>query len=306
MRRVVSSSEVPHLWAHQTQDEARTSTGNLYFVGKTIYSYGSHFPIATFVENAQGERAVLFTTENYSVTTQRHKSLTWRAISHIKPVFNVPLKVRWDMAKYHEIYVTSYSDRIKLLSESVARSRPGYTRDYKLDTLHSTVAEANEYCVFFDLEQRFEVPADFDSLKAELNRIRAEQKREEKERQKRIEAENRERIEQWLAGENVFFPYNVDKAYLRIEGSDVVTSKGARFPVTHAAKGLRFVRKVRESGTAYKRNGHTIHLGHYAIDSIDEKGNVKAGCHYVLYEEIERIAPQLESAPVQEEEFVNA
>src|ERR1019366_8962284 len=59
-----------------------------------------------------------------------------------------------------------------------------------------------------------------------------------------------------------------------------------------------FVRKVRASGQEYVRNGHTIHLGNYVIDRIDSDGSVHAGCHVVRWEEIERIAPQL-NAPIE-------
>ena len=61
-KHVFDTGEIPHLWAHRTQDEARNRQGNLYFTGDTIYSYGSHFPIARHVTNDAGERAVLFTT----------------------------------------------------------------------------------------------------------------------------------------------------------------------------------------------------------------------------------------------------
>jgi len=56
---------------------------------------------------------------------------------------------------------------------------------------------------------------------------------------------------------------------------------------------LTFVRRVRESDQQYVHSGHTIHLGHYAIDRIEPDGTVHAGCHVVKWEEIERITPQL-------------
>lgn len=31
MKKVFSSSEVPHVWARQSQDEGRNSQGNIYF-----------------------------------------------------------------------------------------------------------------------------------------------------------------------------------------------------------------------------------------------------------------------------------
>jgi hypothetical protein len=85
---------------------------------------------------------------------------------------------------------------------------------------------------------------------------------------------------------------------LRIDGDEVLTSRGVRFPVSHAKRALAFVRKVRESGQSYIRNGHTIHLGPYAIDRIEPDGTVKAGCHVVSWQEIERMAPILDSTSV--------
>ena len=66
MKKVFTDiSHIAHLWANQLQDEARNSgSGNFYFDGDVIYSYGSHFPIAKHVVNAKGEKAVLFTTDS--------------------------------------------------------------------------------------------------------------------------------------------------------------------------------------------------------------------------------------------------
>src|SRR5690349_10787280 len=90
IRRVVSSGEVPHLWFHKTQNSARTGgRGNLYFENDTIYSYGSHFPIARHVSNGK-ENAVLFTTRTYSVTTSGHCSAVRSAIPSSALVFHVP------------------------------------------------------------------------------------------------------------------------------------------------------------------------------------------------------------------------
>lgn len=80
---------------------------------------------------------------------------------------------------------------------------------------------------------------------------------------------------------------------LRIVGDEVQTSLGAHFPVSHALRALTFVRRVRELGQEYVHNGHTVHLGHYAIDRIEADGTVHAGCHVVKWDEIERITPQL-------------
>jgi hypothetical protein len=54
--------------------------------------------------------------------------------------------------------------------------------------------------------------------------------------------------------------------------AQVETSRGARIPVSHAIRGLRFVRSVVQRGEAFQTNGHTFHLGHYKIDRIDVDG----------------------------------
>lgn len=61
MRKVVNSHKVVELWAAQSQPSATNSRRSLYFEGATIYSYGEHFPIATFARNKQGQRCVLLT-----------------------------------------------------------------------------------------------------------------------------------------------------------------------------------------------------------------------------------------------------
>src|SRR5260370_32447533 len=88
-RKVFPTSEIPHLWFHQTQSDAR-SQGNISFDGDTIYSYGTHFPIARHVTSKGGRRAVLFTTRGYSVTTSGHCSSVRQAIPSGTTVFSVP------------------------------------------------------------------------------------------------------------------------------------------------------------------------------------------------------------------------
>lgn len=124
-------------------------------------------------------------------------------------------------------------------------------------------------------------------------------------------AKSAEIIERWRNGDTSAVlrnPWNLP-VMLRIRNFDadesaqfavaqVETSRGARVPVSHALRGLRFVRAVVAKGETYQRNGHTLHLGNYAIDRIDADGTLHAGCHHISYAEIERIAPALESLKV--------
>lgn len=72
MKRVFSnSSDVIHLYGQQIQTDAKCS--NVFFEGTTrLYSYGYHYPLALFVTNKKGERAVIVNTQGYSSTTTGH------------------------------------------------------------------------------------------------------------------------------------------------------------------------------------------------------------------------------------------
>lgn len=305
-RHVFDTGEVPHLWAHRTQDDARNKQGNLYFTGDTIYSYGSHFPIARHVANDSGRRAVLFTTATYSVTTSGHCSAVRSAIPSGIPVFHVP-NVCPD--RYSESQLTAddhagnlaeYSERYERHVIRSARARSSYAKEWNREQAVCLRDEAFAYCAFFGLPVPNipEVPELDSEALATIRKKEAKKAAEKAEQTKRERAEaiarQQELITKWRAGQYSGCFYDVP-AMLRIDGDEVVTSRGARFPVSHAKRALAFVRKVRELGEAYVRNGHTIHLGHYAIDRIEPDGTVKAGCHVVSWEEIERIALLLDS-----------
>jgi hypothetical protein len=63
------SRQVAHVWAQQIQEYGCNPSRNIYFEGDTIYSYGSHFPIARFA----GRGVVLINRNCYSVTTSGHQ-----------------------------------------------------------------------------------------------------------------------------------------------------------------------------------------------------------------------------------------
>jgi hypothetical protein len=305
---VYDTGEIPHLWAHRTQDEARNRQGNLYFTGDTIHSYGSHFPIARHVTNDAGVRSVLFTTATYSVTTSSHCSAVRSAIPSGIRVFYVPniCHGRYSgsdlTADDHASNLADYAERIEKHVVTSARARSSYAKAWNNQHAGHLRDQAFAYCAFFGLPVPNipEVPEiDSEALIA-IRKREAKRAAEKAEQTKRERAEalvrQQELITKWRAGQYSGCFYDVP-TMLRIDGDEVVTSRGARFPISHAKRALTFVRKVRQSGQAYVRNGHTIHLGPYALDRIEPDGTVKAGCHVVSWEEIERIAPALDSIP---------
>ncbi len=82
-----NASAVIHLFAQRTQNEARSS--NVFFEreGKRLYSYGHHYLLAEFIENENGEMAIMINDSGYSNTTAKHIGHTISATRQFKQFF---------------------------------------------------------------------------------------------------------------------------------------------------------------------------------------------------------------------------
>lgn len=133
----------------------------------------------------------------------------------------------------------------------------------------------------------------------EVERVAAIRAREEAERNRALA--QAERVEKWLAGENAGYGFRADDsqggALLRVKEGELQTSWGANVPLPHAIRVFKFVKGIRqanidnpESETTWRRNGHTIRVGHFTLDEIRADGSFVAGCHVIFWPEIERVA----------------
>jgi hypothetical protein len=313
-RHVFSSGEIPHKWFHRTQDSARNSGRSLYFENDTIYSYGSHFPIARHVEGKKKRQAVLFTTQSHSVTTSGHCSAVRSSIPSNTLIFHVPnvnVSSDWQASVRHQENIADYVKRIESAIVASARGRSSWTKESNQTGAVNLVAECKAYAAFFSLKlPKLPVVPALDSKEMQAIKTREAKNAAQKAEKTRLEKIERAKLEaqqaeQWRNGTYNGYLYN-QPVMLRIRTfnadesaqfavSQVETSRGARIPVSHALRGLRFVRAVVARGEAFQTNGHKFHLGHYSIDRIDVDGTLTAGCHVISYAEIERIAPLLES-----------
>lgn len=140
-----------------------------------------------------------------------------------------------------------------------------------------------------------------DSLFAEARRTSAIMDAE------RLAAQAAERAE-WLAGNGPAYAYHLkgprESALIRAERAEIdgcavaagelVTSQGARVPLSHAVRVFAFVRAVRERGGPWERKaGVGPRAGHFTVDSVERDGSFRAGCHYIAWEETERLAREL-------------
>lgn len=85
MAEVFSNDMVAHVWAQQRQPSGRSNNGNFYFSGRTLYSYGTHYPVGIF---AGVGGPVFLNSSKSSVTTEgKHKGPARHAVRHLESFY---------------------------------------------------------------------------------------------------------------------------------------------------------------------------------------------------------------------------
>lgn len=296
MRYVVKTDEVPHLWAHQTQDSAR-NYGNLSFRGLDLYSYSTR--IAFLIPE---KKIAVISRRTFSNTTLGHINMAHRALGGDWTVITAnaqsesrPDDVAKELINYVETQLLPNLKRkrgnnlIRLLQdieehESWIRSlnpkrRPDFVKPedeasftfsagIQQDGINRGVAtrQANGVIPFGRSRRRYNYEPTI----------------------------TEDKLPAWLAGEvvNGRF-YRLESDFMRLKPDhpeETETTKGAVVPTEHIRKVAPLVVDMILHGKTYKRNGHTIHLGHYTLDEITAEGTVIAGCHKFLKDEVLRFA----------------
>jgi hypothetical protein len=308
MKHVVSADRVPHLWANKAQDNARNSNNNLFFDGDTIYSYGRHFPIARHAEHC-GKAFVLFTNDSYSVTTAKHISMVRRAIPSSLPVIETSRVTDSLTSKSIGLILDAIAADFGLEVKRALNSR-SYSEHY-IDRACAIAEHYREACALFGrtrkplvidtvdadkLAVKKEAQRAKQAIKTELQEAKWKLYQEQRAEQDRIDAlEFSEKLAAWRNGASVRFNHYAAGAvdYMRIKDEMVQTSRDAVVPIDHVKRIAPLILSLIEDGKTYQRNGHSIHLGEYVIESLDAEGLLTVGCHRFDKAEVLRIAAEI-------------
>lgn len=232
-----SVSDIAHMWANQTQHEAKYVGGNFFFVGDTIYSYGYHFPIAKHVTNSKGEKAVLLTERTYSHTTSNHVMMVRHAASHLNIVYCFNPEGDYEFNFNHWLMdaeiiaqkLVNAKKPEKYLSElDVIRNRTIKYADFVNKSIPKplaavlSVTNKDLYIKYTDKKIKYE---------------QAEARRREREFKK----SHTEALKKWLNGDLITLRTRDGRDYLRVvdrpgEPSIVETSQGVELPYGYANK----------------------------------------------------------------------
>ena len=305
MKTVVSKTDVAHMWANKTQSEAKTPTRNFYFNGDTIYSYGSHFPIAVHYKGI-----VLFTLNSYSVTTSEHISLTRSACSHLTKLYC--LNPENAKGGYHTQNIEYWFKQIKVQFAKLVKATKPQLYVY---AINGNIDQLNAYLKFFKAKLTAEqkkllilATQDTISLKTALkDAIEIENKAKELKLQKAKKA-YAEYVDLWHNYSDFKEFSDTKKALsshysntmngtlltmLRTNGKEIETSKGIKLPLNVAKRVYTtYLTKVKQGGCIGCGDWKILE---YSVTSANDSLLV-VGCHSVPRAEINAIATKLQWA----------
>lgn len=302
MRKVVEKSEVAHLWANKVQDEARVSGGNFYFYGETIYSYGSHFPIAVHHKDV-----VLVTLRTYSNTTASHIWEVKSATSHLNRLFCLHPKDA--KGGFHEANLKYWFDCIQDEKSKLIRARKP---EIYIANIQGYVDQLTKYVEYFSIKLTKDQKASIailgkdEYIKQASERI-AKAEKAEKAKMRLGKKMFAVYVESWHsytvaevaetltakereAGTYYRNSLNNVPTWLRTNGEIIETSKGIKLPVNIGKRYYEFYLKTLANGGCNANCNYK--MLEYTVTSITDSGLV-VGCHDIPASEIKAIAEKL-------------
>lgn len=292
MKTVFDNRMVAHLFAHQSQEHGRNSSGSFSFHGQELISYNT-----TIAYNFG--HVVLISADNMTPTTGKQLSYVRAACRHLDTLHVHGLFQYGDRLYSPNLEVIqrrlngAFMVRVERLLDTPKRaSRKRVDLLHELRTIQRALGTLELQYTQANLEVLPVINAAYDNETTGLDELTA--KREEARRLalKKQRKEDQEKVQQWLAGLPVQFPRSYQQggfALLRVHGDVVQTSLGVEVPLSHVVRALKFYHsKVDSNALPWFKNGETCRVGHFQLDHISTDGVVKAGCHTITPEEIKR------------------
>jgi len=280
MKTVFSNpSDIAHIWANETQNEARYSGGNFFFMDAIIYSYGYHFPIAKHTKNAKGENAILFTKRGYSNTTAKHISITRNACNHKNVIYcDRP-------TNSHEENFKSWIGEIENIFPKLKTARKPKKYLLEIDHLKS---EVNKYASFFDAKPPKEliklmaVSDTSEYVKFQEQKEKFAAKEHAKELKQQAE-KHKEELAKFRNFEINTMRLRNDFDYLRFRNNRFETSQGVEIPKQIGLDIWAWIKETSAKGGCTKCNKTILR---YDVKEVTKK-HIVVGCHKITIKELE-------------------
>ena len=260
MKKVLNPSELAHRWANQLQPEGTTQGRNFYFEKETIFSYGSHFPIAAHYKDV-----VLFTLRDYSNTTAKHKNKVWAAISHRETVFC--FRPDYALRNEHEENINFWLKSIDAAAQKLLKARKP---EIHLSEIERQKNQLGEYLQLFGLKLNkaqtakisFTCAEEYKTAAANAEKLRVKEENRIKKEGSKIFGHF---VDFWHDGGSVsdfreslngkqreifdkFRDTQKMPTLLKVNGENVESSKGIKLPFDVAKRYFQFYERIVKAG----------------------------------------------------------
>ena len=300
MRKVLkNSSEVIHYFANQIQNEGKNQSRNIYFEGKSLFSYGSHYKLAQILTL----QSVLINDIGYSVTTSKHINETTHATRHLTRFFS------------SEVFLKNALSECESLAQKIPFARSNKLNHInRIKRLYNKVIEFDLFCKenkidFIRWSNYQKINTKLDKRSKDFKRLQylynslsnIETLESEIKAQKQIEKAKREReqkqlIKRYRLGKSDFLRLDFDLLQIRYneQGYHVHTSQNVRIDIQEAKKLLIALESLKYNQEAINKTLRGYKISHYTIKGAKNNALV-VGCHRIKFDEIKTIAKQIKS-----------
>lgn len=276
MKTVYSNSnEVIHLFAQQTQMEAKNTSRNVFFYGTKIYSYGYHYLLGEFLT----DDTILINNSGHSVTTSKHISQLRYASSQYNQflvsetdVKSVLSTIELNFSKLKKARKPiKYISEINYYFEALNRFLDWSTKN----KFYKNQKSSSEYRRIKSIHKI--ANKDVNLLGVELKKLAAQEKRKKSvEVSKKLKAFLKYDIDTFRVGE---------RDYLRLsqDNKNVETSQGIKIAVNEC--------RVLYACILEGKNIKGKNIGGYTVTSIN--GTLKIGCHNIDIKSVHNVGKRL-------------
>lgn len=271
MRKVFDGREVFHVYAQQSQEEGRTSSGNVFFEGTRIWSYGRHYLLGNFINPT----TIIINNVGYSSTTAKHISYLTSATTQYKQFFKTEIDVeivnrdilelekKLTTARKPENYVLQIIRRFELLTD--------FLKQYNKEELKS-----DDYKEIKKIYNKLNKDKD-----KYLDALKERGKKEYEQKKVRIAKS----VEEFMQHEKVSVHRDAKEQFIRISKDNefVETSLGVKVEAPEALKLFLAI----EKGLPIK--GYRI--SYYQVNKLGDQ--LVIGCHKINKKNVFEVGAKL-------------
>lgn len=269
-----SASDVIHLFAQRTQNEAHSS--NVFFeYGTKLYSYGHHYLLAEFITNSNNDEAVMINDTGYSNTTAKH--IAW---------------ARSATRQYRQFFTTQTDpkkvlNQLEHLANKLQRARK---KEIHINEAESLYRAFNKYKEWINLQSPLidQINIAIELFRgADINNYMAEKqkaiKKAEQLKLRKERASHKEALKKFFAFE--INRVSGSKDYVRIsrDSQTIETTQNVSVPIKEATMLYKLIKA-----------GHDIkgfNIAGYTVISLN--GQLKIGCHHINLKNMHEVGEKL-------------